>query len=564
MNIQASRIAQAAVLTAAVLLLLAPFAGKAFHIDDPMYIWAARQILDSPADFYGFQVNWEGYMAPMAEVMQNPPGVSYFIAAASTVAGFGEYGLHIAFLIPALAAAFGTLALARRFTASPLLASLVAIATPVFAVSASTVMSDVLMVAFWVWSIETWVSGTDKGDHRRLAIAATLAGLGILTKYNAVSLFPLLAAYSLMKRRPGHLLWLLFPALMLLGFEAATAEMYGRGLFSKAAAYSSMIKGLLATGAAEKGFTGLLFAGGSFLPVLFFLPFIRNFKVYAAVILFASVALIVLLLSGGVGGMRVYREGGLDWAFMAHAIVFSAAGGGLLAIAVSDLLRERDPKAVLLFLWVAGTFVFSGFVNWTTNGRTLLPMAPAFGILIARATGARRAGFSSWRLLPLLPAFLVALLVSAADFSLANSAREAARTLLTRYSQQNSASALWFQGHWGLQYYVEAWGGRVIDWRSTVLKRGDLVVIPLNNYDLVLPLERLSLADKLSLPLMSGASTMHPSAGSSFYASIRNPLPFAFCLDAGEDYFIMRVREDIDLPALLPGAISKARRGPDR
>jgi len=263
MNIQASRIAQAAVLTAAVLLLLAPFAGKAFHIDDPMYIWAARQILDSPADFYGFQVNWEGYMAPMAEVMQNPPGVSYFIAAASTVAGFGEYGLHIAFLIPALAAAFGTLALARRFTASPLLASLVAIATPVFAVSASTVMSDVLMVAFWVWSIETWVSGTDKGDHRRLAIAATLAGLGILTKYNAVSLFPLLAAYSLMKRRPGHLLWLLFPALMLLGFEAATAEMYGRGLFSKAAAYSSMIKGLLATGAAEKGFTGLLFAGGS-------------------------------------------------------------------------------------------------------------------------------------------------------------------------------------------------------------------------------------------------------------------------------------------------------------
>jgi hypothetical protein len=37
----------------ATLACLAPFLGKAFHIDDPVYVEVAQQILRSPLDFFG-------------------------------------------------------------------------------------------------------------------------------------------------------------------------------------------------------------------------------------------------------------------------------------------------------------------------------------------------------------------------------------------------------------------------------------------------------------------------------------------------------------------------------
>ncbi len=49
-------------LTALVLVCLTPFLGKAFHIDDPLFIWAGKQIAQHPGNPYGFTVNW--YTAP--------------------------------------------------------------------------------------------------------------------------------------------------------------------------------------------------------------------------------------------------------------------------------------------------------------------------------------------------------------------------------------------------------------------------------------------------------------------------------------------------------------------
>src|SRR5438270_5558613 len=37
---------------------LAPFLNKAFHIDDPLFLWMAQQIAKHPLDPYGFEVNW--------------------------------------------------------------------------------------------------------------------------------------------------------------------------------------------------------------------------------------------------------------------------------------------------------------------------------------------------------------------------------------------------------------------------------------------------------------------------------------------------------------------------
>src|SRR5437763_566226 len=98
---------------------VAPFAGKAFHIDEPLFLWSARQIQAPPGDPYGFTVNWDHRDEPMWHVTQNPPLACYYTALAAAIVGWGEVGLHLAFLLPAIGVIVGTARLAGRFGAPP-------------------------------------------------------------------------------------------------------------------------------------------------------------------------------------------------------------------------------------------------------------------------------------------------------------------------------------------------------------------------------------------------------------------------------------------------------------
>ena len=49
----------------AVIAALAPFINKAFHIDEPLFIWMAHQISRHPQDPYGFSVNWYSTVQPI-------------------------------------------------------------------------------------------------------------------------------------------------------------------------------------------------------------------------------------------------------------------------------------------------------------------------------------------------------------------------------------------------------------------------------------------------------------------------------------------------------------------
>jgi 4-amino-4-deoxy-L-arabinose transferase-like glycosyltransferase len=103
-------------LTTAVLV---PFAGKAFFIDDTLFLRAAQQIQYHPLDFYGFSLNWFGYTTPMTVAFDNPPLTSYYIAFAAWLLGWNEWALHLAFLLPALAAVGGIFTLAKSYCERP-------------------------------------------------------------------------------------------------------------------------------------------------------------------------------------------------------------------------------------------------------------------------------------------------------------------------------------------------------------------------------------------------------------------------------------------------------------
>jgi hypothetical protein len=101
-------------------------------MDDPLFLWAAKHIQSNPANPYDFNVNWYGSEQPMSAVMENPPLASYYLALVGSVFGLTEVAGHLAFLVPALLAAFATFLLARRFCRDAVLAAAIATFTPVF------------------------------------------------------------------------------------------------------------------------------------------------------------------------------------------------------------------------------------------------------------------------------------------------------------------------------------------------------------------------------------------------------------------------------------------------
>src|SRR6184192_1032394 len=186
-----------ALLTLITAAALAPFLNKAFNADDPLFLWMAQQIAKHPLDPYGFDVNWSSFTQPMSLVMQNPPLCSYYIAAVASLFGWSELALHSAFFFWAVLSVLGTFVLARRFSREPFIAALVTIFTPVFLVSATSVMCDVMMLALWLWALEFWFAGLGRQQSWRLLVSAGLISAATLTKYFGISLVPLLAAYTL-------------------------------------------------------------------------------------------------------------------------------------------------------------------------------------------------------------------------------------------------------------------------------------------------------------------------------------------------------------------------------
>lgn len=522
---------------AGTLALLAPFLTKAVHMDDPLFLWTARQILDRPLDFYGFAVNWYGVEEPMAVVMKNPPLAAYYLAAVAAVAGWREAPLHAAMLGPAVAAALGTYALAARFTRRPLLATLLGVASPVFVVSGTTLMGDMAMLACFVWAVALWVRGLDEARAAWLGVAAGLATAAGLSKYFGVSLVPLLVAYTLVRTRrlDPRLLWLGLPAIAMAGYHAATAAMYGQGLLLDAAGYAVLTRAGSRLGLAGQTVVGLSFTG----PCL----------VTVALLVAAHARPWLLATAAGAGlGAAALGPGLLvAWPVIAAGptpgvlplLGAGVAAGTVVVLVVLDGWRRPD-DAGLLSLWALGTLIFSAYLNWTANGRTLLPLAPVSGLLAVRWLEAKGSSGPAWRTAwPVTVGAAMALAAGAADHALAASARTAARLAIRETPPGRSP---WFQGHWGFQYYLAMAGGRPLDWDRSTLQPGDVVVVPLNNTNLrSLPEAVVTAPTVLGAGGPRGLTTMSKPAGAGFYSDVWGPNPFGVGRIPPERYLVYTV-----------------------
>jgi hypothetical protein len=314
----------------------------------------------------------------------------------------------------------------------------------------------------------------------------------------------------------------------------AGATQYASGL--DAASGQKLSKALYAA------FAGLTFTGGCALPALTFAPTVWPRRWILPAVAAAGAA----GFSWGMGLFHLptaaliapdYRG-----VLSLQLALFLAGGCSVLALAVADWRSRKDAESALLALWVMGTFVFASLLNWTVNARSVLPMIPAVGILLAR-----RMETGKWPLAklaaPLVVSGMISLCLTWADTNLANSARTAA--LFVRDHLRAPGVKISFEGHWGFQYYMEAFGCSPINIHEFHFQTGDMVVIPNNNsnaYVHSIPPAWIASQQVLAIAAGNGLTTMNQALGAGFYSDVWGPLPFSFGRVPSEDYSLLRLQ----------------------
>ncbi len=558
-----------ALLCAIPALLLLPLLNKAYHVDDPLFVWTGQQILKDPLNFYGFYTNWGRSQTYMYSIMQNPPLLSYLLAPVGALFGWREPVMHTAMLLLTLFTCSGTYMAARRFCTRPFLAAALAIASPGFMISASQVMSDIPMIGCWAWALYFWMRGIDEDKLTHTIAAGIFIAAGELTKYFAFSLVPLLLVYTLLAapQRKHHLYCLLIPVVTLIAFEFLCNRIYGIGLLADATRFASEHRSVSRANPIVKTPIALVFSGGVIAATTFLIPWLwkrTHLLAWGALFLAllainyvlpdARVMKTVLLINIDNPGEEIVTSTAVNPTLLHHLqwALWSLGGIHCIALALTDIFRRKEAASIMLALWIAGTLFFVIMINHFVNARVILPMALAVAILAIRRLEDQPAkpAWGRGTLRAVYGATAAALLLSTAlnyvDYRLAGSARTAATDIM----KEANGRTVWFSGHSGWQFYMEALGANAIDQQRSTPLPGDIYVLPSNNWQPIpVNAARVKSHHHKVYPVPRWATTSHYQAYAGFYSDGAGPLPFYLGPVPEEIYLVVDLGEIRELGA---------------
>lgn len=419
---------------AAVLLIRLPFLNQAIQGDDPYYLAGAEHALIDPLHpnhtryvFTGEVIDMRGHPHPPLNCW----------ALAGLLAVFGdvyEVPFHAAYLLFSLVAALAMWSLAKRFTAQPLLATLLFLATPALVVNGNSLEADVSFLACWMASVALFVKAEEARSSGWLALAALTLALAGLAAYQSVVVTPILGVYLWLRARKWWRGWLVafVPVFTLVAWQLFERSSTGALPASVAAGYFTTY-GLQAF--AKK------------------LASAAALTAHAGWIVFPLVALAAFRKAPrwvwALAGLAAAGAAFCDW----NPLFWASFGVGLLVLLGCGLWIVGCGPGHTRFLaaWVVIFFAAALVLFFAGSARYLLPMAAPVVLLVSRSLADR----PRW----LAAGFVVQLLLSLC-FSVVNAQhwdgyRQFARSL----AQEAAQKRVWINGEWGLRYYVEAEGG---------------------------------------------------------------------------------------------------------
>jgi hypothetical protein len=476
------------VVVAALVLTLAN-AGKPLVVDDTAYVLFARQIAAHPGDPYGFSIHWYQVPEPAFGVLA-PPLVPYWLAGALALLGDEPLRWKLALLPFALALAAALRSLFARFAPGleiPLL--WLAILSPTL-LPFVNLMLDVPCLALALSALAVFLAACERRRLGAAALAGTLAGLALQTKYTAAtSLAALLAFGALASRVRETAVALACAAAVFAGWEGLVALRYGSSHFLHV--WPVLRPQLVGSGAGPLlAFpTGFLVLVGALAPAV---GLVGLAALGAPARIVAGAALAAAAVFAAIPWLPALPVGVSDeWPHAGAApiegLAFLALGAltaaSVLAVLVAELRRGADLRSRFLAAWlaieVAGFAALSPFLA----ARRVLGVSLVALLVCGRAL-ARGAGAEAARVRLRAPlAFGAALgaLFAASDFADAVAERDAVAATAARLAELGAdpeRETVWFAGHWGFQFYAERAGMRALVPGASPIRAGDWLVVP--------------------------------------------------------------------------------------
>ena len=501
--------------------LLLPFLGKAFTVDDTVFLFEARHAVTDPLHPTAFEMAWNLRPERISAIVPTGPVMAWLLVPA-VISRHPEQVAHLVQLFWLWVAIVGTVALALRLGVPSAWSAgaglLVGIAPTVLGM-AGTAMPDVPAMALGVAGLQQLVAWKQDRRWRQAVAAALLLGLAPLARTHLVLLlgvgtFLLVGdVFSVAGWRAGP--WTRW--LPVIGAPLVTAGVTfltrdpapGAGSIAGAAAgFSSM----------EKFVPNLLaFAVHWSLALPFAIPWAvlrwRTILARPFVIAGATAAAAVLL--------RIAHPDGTPW-LLAPVIALSVAA---IADALVDAARRRDGVQFTLGLWLLLALPASIYVH--LPAKYLLASAPAAAILVARALAANPTLGRPVLVATTLASALLGVAILRADTAFAGLGREAARTLIA--PEVARGRRVWYVGHWGFQWYAEEAGARFFPIDPPYPGQGDLVVSCLNCEPHIEPdqMEALVLVRRVR-HAEPGGRIADKSSNAGFFSNSWGYLPWAW------------------------------------
>lgn len=403
---------QLIVIAVVVLALRLPFLNQAFQGDDVLYLTEAAHAQIEPLHpkhttyvFMGRDIDMRG--------QSHPPLNAWFLALLIALGrGVSEIPFHAAYILFSLIAAFSALALARRFSPHPLLATMLFCATPAFVINGTSLESDLPFVALWLLSTALYVFAVDRKSTPLLLTSAFAMALAALTAYQSVLLVPILF-------------------------------LYGRKWRSACIAAFTPIVAIFAWQIFERVSTGALPAGvlANYLTTYGFQVLAQKIK--SAVALTGHLAWLVF------PALWIPPLYALPFAIAAAFYDLNPLFWGSIAISAGILIwcarHWRDFLAQWALIFFAGALV----IFFAGSARYLLPIALPIAILATERV-------RPWLLeLSLACGLALSFALAVVNYQHWDGYRQFAHAL----ESDAQSKRLWIDGEWGLRYYLESEGG---------------------------------------------------------------------------------------------------------
>lgn len=462
---------------------------KPLHVDDVIWWYFAKHLVEQPLAPFDFTIYWSQIATPAMDVMA-PPVLPYWWAGAIRALGEEPWLWKLSLLPINLLLAFSIRSLAMRFAPEVHRPLLWLILLSPLVLPAENLMLDVPCQAFMLGGLALALRGAENRRLTPAALGAVLIGMATLTKWNGLTGIAVLAWAVLLFAPSRRWLWIIaVPIAMFVGWEVALASSAGESHFLHHLASEGRLR-LERQVDLARPLLLLLAAAAPGLPVL---ALARGRHSRALAIGCAAIYLLMLFLLAAIperpDGAAALVESALT---LLLAGVFSAALLRVAAIEWSSVKQtlhgEVGRRRPLLFFvgWlsieVAGYFAFSPFPAARRVIGLFITLAFALSFVIARAPEARRCAWIAAAV-----SVLFGFVYEIADTSAALTAKTEAHDARMWVDTHRTGGTVWFSGVHGFEYYATQEGMRPAVPGQVTLNRGDWLII---SGDPTVPLSR--------------------------------------------------------------------------